>query len=144
MWTKGPKHKRKKTSIDTMIGANTEVVGDMRFNGCLLIEGTVKGNVVGQNDDGSVLSLTKGGRIEGEVMGPYLVLNGEVVGDVRGGQHVELAANARITGNVYYNLIEIAVGAEVNGKLVHTPESEDPSARHERIEALEASELIPD
>jgi len=140
MWAKGRKRKRKSTSIDTMIGANTEVLGDMRFNGCLLIEGSVKGNVVGQDDDSSVLSLTKGGRIEGEIMGPYLVLNGAVVGDVHGSQHVELAADARITGNVYYNLIEIAVGAEVNGKLVHTPESESQSVALEQIEALE----VPD
>lgn len=138
MWAKG--RKRKSTTIDTMIGPNTEVLGDMRFNGCLLIEGTVKGNVVGQDDGRSVLSLTEGGKIEGEVRGPYLVLNGEVVGDVRGSQHVELAANARITGNVYYNLIEMAVGAEVNGKLVHTPESEDEVAGINQIEALE----VPD
>ena len=33
----------------------------------------------------------------------------------------ELLSNAKIKGNVYYNLVELAVGAEVNGKLVHTP-----------------------
>lgn len=138
MWSKN--RKRKSTTIDTMIGPNTEVLGDMRFSGCLLVEGTVRGNVVGQEDGSSVLSLTEDGRIEGEVRGPYLVLNGEVVGDVRGSQHVELASKARITGNVYYNLIEMAVGAEVNGKLVHTHEAEDESAVLDQMEALE----VPD
>ena len=33
--------------------------------------------------------------------------------------------NAKIKGNVYYNLVELAVGAEVNGKLVHTPAKPD-------------------
>jgi cytoskeletal protein CcmA (bactofilin family) len=33
--------------------------------------------------------------------------------------HVELAAQARVHGNVYYSLIEMAMGAEVNGNLVH-------------------------
>ncbi len=138
MWKKD--RKRKSTTIDTMIGPNTEVLGDMRFNGCLLIEGTVKGNVVGEDDGSSVLSLTKGGRIEGEVKGPYLVLNGEVTGDVRASQHIEMAANARITGNVYYNLIEMAVGAEVNGKLVHTPESEEKPAAPDQADALALTE----
>lgn len=138
MWAKG--RKRKSTTIDTMIGPNTEVLGDMRFSGCLLVEGTIKGNVVGQDDGRSVLSLTDGGKIEGEVRGPYLVLNGEVVGDVHGSQHVELAANARITGNVYYNLIEMAVGAEVNGKLVHTPDSQNEAAEVDQFEALEVPE----
>ena len=29
-------------------------------------------------------------------------------------------------GNVYYNLIEMAIGAEINGKLVHQPEGQVP------------------
>ena len=61
------------------------------------------------------------GEIEGEVRSPYVVINGIVNGDVHGSRHVELLSNAKIKGNVYYNLVELAVGAEVNGKLVHTP-----------------------
>jgi len=34
-----------------------------------------------------------------------------------------LAALARVHGNVYYTLIEMAMGAEVNGKLLHEAES---------------------
>ncbi|MDH3412285.1 MAG: polymer-forming cytoskeletal protein, partial [Gammaproteobacteria bacterium] len=37
---------------------------------------------------------------------------------------IELAANSRITGNVYYQLIEMAMGAEVNGNLVHRGEQQ--------------------
>jgi cytoskeletal protein CcmA (bactofilin family) len=55
-----------------------------------------------------------------------IVLNGEVLGDVHAFEHIELAAAARVTGNVYYNLIEMAMGAEVNGSLVHRVEA--PSA----------------
>ena len=55
----------------------------------------------------------------------FVVLNGVVIGDVHGGEHVELASKARVAGNVYYNLIEMAVGAEVNGKLVHTQVADD-------------------
>ena len=138
MWSNN--RKRKSTTIDTMIGPKTEVMGDMRFSGCLLVEGTVKGNVVALDDGCSVLSLTEGGRIEGEVRGPYLILNGEVIGDVHGSQHVELAAKARVTGNVYYNLIEMAVGAEVNGKLVHTPDPEDEDIPLEGMETARAVE----
>jgi cytoskeletal protein CcmA (bactofilin family) len=46
-------------------------------------------------------------------------LSGEVIGDVYALKHIELAPNARVTGNVYYNLIEMAGGAEVNGSLIH-------------------------
>ena len=89
------------------------------------MEGAIRGNVVAENDGKSLLSLNENGRIEGEVKVPFVVINGAVVGDVHGGEHVELSSKARVTGNVYYNLIEMAIGAEVNGKLVHTPETEE-------------------
>ena len=57
---------------------------------------------------------------------PYIVLNGIVKGDVFASQRVELGPTARVTGNVYYNLIEMAIGAEINGKLVHQPEGQVP------------------
>ncbi len=51
-----------------------------------------------------------------------MVLNGTIIGNVQGSRHIELAAKARIQGNVYYSLIEVAIGAEVNGNLVHDKE----------------------
>jgi cytoskeletal protein CcmA (bactofilin family) len=49
-----------------------------------------------------------------------------VKGDVFAGQRVELGATARVIGNVYYNLIQMAEGAEINGKLIHQPEGQVP------------------
>ena len=49
-----------------------------------------------------------------------ILLNGTVVGDIYGSQRVELAEKARVDGTVYYNLLEMAMGAEVNGKLTHS------------------------
>ena len=101
-------------------------MGDVKFAGGLHVDGTVKGNVVSDDDPSSVLTLSETGTIEGDVRVPNVVLNGTVVGDVHAAQHIELAANARITGNVYYNLIEMAMGAEVNGNLVHATEELEP------------------
>lgn len=118
----GSKNKRKTSRIDTLVGQHTVVHGDLKFHGGLHIEGVVKGNVVADNDGSSMLQLSEHGMIEGEVNVPYIVLNGEVRGDVRSGVHVELLSKARVVGNVYYNLIEMAIGAEVNGNLVHSIE----------------------
>jgi len=136
MWGSG--NKRRTTRIDTLIGQHSEVVGDVRFTGGLHIDGTIKGNVMAENDGRSILSLSDQGTIEGEVKVPYVIINGVVIGDVHGGEHVELSAKARVTGNVYYNLIEMAVGAEVNGKLVHTMMSEEAPIALSHIDPLEA------
>ena len=57
---------------------------------------------------------------------PNIVINGKIVGDVHGSTRVELAPKSRIKGSVYYNLIEMAIGAEVNGALVHQPNDGKP------------------
>ena len=118
----GNRKRIRTTKIDTLIGRKSELLGDVRFSGGLHVDGTVKGNVVAEEDASSVLTLSDSGTIEGEVRVPNVVLNGTVIGDVHAKQHIELASNARITGNVYYSLIEMAMGAEVNGNLVHVAE----------------------
>jgi cytoskeletal protein CcmA (bactofilin family) len=116
------KYKNKKTTrIDSLIGQNTEIQGEVRFSGGVHIDGKIKGKVIGENDGTSLLSQSEHGEIEGEVRSPYIVINGIVNGDIHASRHVELLSNAKIKGNVYYNLVELSVGAEVNGKLVHTP-----------------------
>ena len=115
----GMKKGKKAARMDTLIGHRSEVIGDIKFSGGLHVEGTVKGNIISEDNDTSLLQLSESGTIEGELKVPFIKINGLVVGDVHGNEHVELAPKARIIGNVYYALIEIAVGAEVNGKLVH-------------------------
>ena len=113
---------RRHTVGDTLVGPNTKVSGDVTFAGGCHIDGTVRGNVSAEVDSNSALSVSEDGHIEGGVTVPYVVLHGIVRGDVFASQRVELGPTARVIGNVYYNLIEMAIGAEINGKLVHQPE----------------------
>ena len=78
-------------------------------------------------DDRAVLSISERGCVEGSVVVPHVVLNGTVKGDVRATERVELGPKARVIGNVQYKLIEMSIGAEVNGKLIH--ESEHAAAK---------------
>ena len=126
----GSSKKKRKIVANSLIGRDTDVRGDIVFNGGLHIDGTVKGNILAQDDSESVLTVSELGRIEGEVRVPDIVLNGTVEGDVYGSEHIELAAKARVQGNVYYNLIEVAMGAEVNGSLVHTKQAPVKALEH--------------
>lgn len=128
----------KSTKIDTLIGQNSELHGDVIFSGGLHVDGVIKGNVYAETDSGSILSVSERGLIEGEVRVPNIILNGSVNGDVHAAEHIELAENAKVTGNVYYRLIEMVRGAEVNGNLVHRGESAQdflPGPKHDKAEA---------
>ncbi|SDZ78874.1 MAG: polymer-forming cytoskeletal protein [Candidatus Thiothrix putei] len=115
--------KIRSAQIDTIIGKGTTIDGDLRFSGGLHVEGVIKGNLAADGDNATLI-LSEHGHIQGEVRVPSMVLNGAIDGDVFAGGKVELFEKARICGDVYYNLLEMAVGAEVNGKLVRQkPES---------------------
>ena len=118
--------KKPHTVVETLVGANTRISGDLHFSGGCHVDGTVNGSVTADPDSKSALSISEEGNIDGGVTVPYVVLNGIVRGDVFANQRVELGATARVIGNVYYNLIEMAIGAEINGKLVHQPEGQVP------------------
>lgn len=122
MFGSGNKTKRS-AEIDSLVGGNTKIAGDVFFTGGLHVDGLIEGNVIAESEN-SVLTTSEKGRINGNVTVHNIVLNGEVVGDVHALRHIELAPNARVTGNVYYNVIEMAMGAEVNGNLIHTTNGE--------------------
>ncbi|MDH4021382.1 MAG: polymer-forming cytoskeletal protein [Xanthomonadales bacterium] len=124
MLGQGKKSKSASTKVDTIIGQQTRIEGDVHFSGGLHIDGQVKGGVIAEADSTSVLTVSEHGSIEGDVRVPTVILNGKVTGDVRSAERIELAAKARVDGDVYYNLIEMAMGAAVNGSLVHNAETD--------------------
>jgi cytoskeletal protein CcmA (bactofilin family) len=58
-----------------------------------------------------------------------VIINGSVDGNVYSSRHLELASKARVQGNVFYSLVEMAAGAEVNGNLAHMAETDTPQGK---------------
>lgn len=119
----GQDNRRRHERLDSLIGEQTVIRGDLLFAGGLHVDGSVKGSVVALNDGDSTLVVSERGLIEGEVRVPHVTIDGVVIGDVYALDSVELAAQARISGNVFYRRLEVAVGAEVNGRLIHLEEA---------------------
>ncbi len=118
--------KSRHIAANTIVGLETRISGDVHFSGGLHVDGVVHGNVSADPDSEASLSLADGATIDGGVTVPYVLVEGIVKGDVFANKRVILGSTARVIGNVYYNLIEMAIGAEINGKLVHQPEGQVP------------------
>lgn len=108
----------------TLISQDTVVIGELHFTGTLDVEGLVQGNIVAQPDQDALVRVVGKGRVEGEIRVPNIIINGKVVGDVHSSKQLELAAKARVEGNVYYTTVEMAAGSEVNGSLTHVMDVE--------------------
>jgi cytoskeletal protein CcmA (bactofilin family) len=123
----------------TLISHDTVVVGELHFSGNLDVEGLVQGNVIAQPSKEALLRVVGKGRVEGDIRVPCVIINGEVRGNVYSSKHLELASKSRVQGNVFYTLVEMAAGAEVNGSLTHVV---DADAFAQRIGAG-AESLVP-
>ena len=119
MWSKNKSSQREGFAIDTLIGPDVVVRGDIEFSGGLYVEGRIVGKVLAAEGKPASLVLAEQGAIEGEVHAPVVVINGQLTGDVHATERVELAPKARVQGNVHYAVVEMSAGAQLTGRLVH-------------------------
>ncbi|KMQ73473.1 bactofilin family protein [Marinobacter subterrani] len=113
------KPRRPSGHFDTLVSSRTAIEGDVHFSGGLHVDGRIIGKVIADEGADAVLRVSEVGEVTGDINAPHVIINGTVNGDVYASAHLELAEKAAINGNVYYNLIEMAMGASVNGNLVH-------------------------
>lgn len=105
--------------IDTLIGANTSITGDIHFSGGLRVDGHVTGNIVSVDDEQSTLVLSNEGSIKGQIKAANVVINGTVIGPIDASGYLELQEKAKVFGDMKYSSIEIQLGASVDGKMIH-------------------------
>ncbi|MHB1284751.1 MAG: bactofilin family protein, partial [Metallibacterium scheffleri] len=117
----------------SLIAADTTVHGDITFSGTLHVCGCVIGNVRGDGE--ALFTLSAGGVIEGGVLAPQAVINGTLRGDIHATQHLQLAAAARVEGDVRYCSLEMAAGAQVNGRMLHDADAPKRLAAPDAAEA---------
>jgi cytoskeletal protein CcmA (bactofilin family) len=127
----------------TLISPGTTVRGDISFSGHLDIEGTVMGSIQAEPGQDAILRVVEGGKVAGEVKVPHAMVNGNIEGDIHATERLELAERAVVDGDVYYNLIEMAVGAKVNGGLRHTSNVSDDLAAKREAKAAETTPTTP-
>ncbi len=106
-------------AVETLVGPRAVIRGDVTFTGGLYVEGTIQGKVLAEDGSAAVITIADTGHVEGEVHAPVVVINGRMTGDVHAGERIELAANARVNGNIYYKVVEMAAGAMITGRLIH-------------------------
>ncbi len=114
--------KQGKTAIESLIGSKMSVEGDLMFAGGLRIDGTVKGNLVAQEEGQSMVVISEQGHIKGEVRAAHVIVSGTIDGPVTAYELLELQPSARVHGNVEYKALEMHPGAVVEGTLHHNGE----------------------
>ncbi len=102
-----------KKSVETFIGPSVRVEGDFTGEGDLIIEGTVVGNLVTNNN----LRIGPGAVVEAEIKAKNAFIAGKVKGNVTIKGKLELTSTAQIVGNVRTTVLSVESGGVINGQL---------------------------
>ncbi|MHC0052792.1 bactofilin family protein [Actibacterium sp. D379-3] len=95
----------------SVLSTDLTVTGNLRTTGDIQVEGTVEGDIRAH-----MLTVGEGATIKGEVVADDVVVNGRVVGRVRG-LKVRLTSTARVEGDIIHKTIAIESGAHFEGSV---------------------------
>jgi len=109
--------------VQCLIGRGIEFKGELSFTGGLHIDGRVIGSIKNQADSTGRITLSREGIVDGNVTTCDAEINGTVNGDIHATGCVVLHPHSHVSGDVYYERIEIRRGACINGKLIATHEN---------------------
>ena len=103
----------------TSIGENCSIDGDITFDKTIELHGKITGTVkIAENCTTAMLIIKKNGIVEGDVYGDEVVIEGEVIGNVTGKKKITIKSSSFVSGNVYYDILDMNGGATVNGNLI--------------------------
>ena len=101
----------KTDEITTILGKGSEFEGKLQFEGTLRIEGVYSGQIVSD----SVLIVGEGAKVDAEIDIGTIIINGQVTGNVRAKQGVEIRGAGRLQGNIHTPSLYIEKGVTFDG-----------------------------
>ena len=95
----------------SVLSSDLTVVGNLKTTGDIQVEGVVEGDIRAH-----LLTVGEGATIRGEIVADDIVVNGRVIGRVRG-LKVRLTSTARVEGDIIHKTIAIESGAHFEGSV---------------------------
>jgi cytoskeletal protein CcmA (bactofilin family) len=128
---------RQPVGFDTVLGANTTLLGELRSQADVRLDGTFEGTL---EIEGNVL-VGETGKINADIHARNVSVAGAVRGDISG-KKVQLLRTARVWGNINAAAITTEEGAFIDGKL--TMVEHDASTQSLEIPSLPAPKADDD
>lgn len=95
----------------SVLSSDLTITGNVRSSGDIQVEGTVDGDIRSQT-----LIVGDGATVKGEIVAEEVVVNGRVIGRLRG-LKVRLSTSARVEGDIVHKTIAIESGAHFEGSV---------------------------
>jgi cytoskeletal protein CcmA (bactofilin family) len=107
-------------SINTIIGPNTSLSGDIEAGGFTRIDGSIRGNV---KASGRVV-IGERARMKSNVSGTSITIGGVVYGNIIASESLVILSTALVIGDIITRRIQADEGCLIHGKVSVCPDEE--------------------
>ncbi len=104
---------RELSDVVSVIGPGMEIVGDIKCDGTVRVEGRVEGSIKATKS----VVVGSGGTVKGDIETQDVVVAGAVTGTVVGASRVELQETCRVEGDIRSRRVKLDEGGRVEGRL---------------------------
>jgi len=111
---------RSASSAPSILGRDITIIGEIRTDGDLQIDGRHEGNITASN-----ITIGEQGAISGEVKAKSVLVRGKVTGKINASL-VELAETANVQADIVQDKLTIANGAFFDGKCSRRKQAASP------------------
>jgi cytoskeletal protein CcmA (bactofilin family) len=98
---------------ESHISAGSSFKGEISGRAGARIAGELLGNIRSEG----LVRVEESGKVKGKIESPYVILEGELEGDIISARHVELRSRAKMRGNIKTALLAIADGSYFQGQI---------------------------
>ena len=128
---------RELSDVVSVIGPGMEIVGDIKCDGTVRVEGKVKGSIKATKS----VVIGKGGRVAGDIETQDVVVAGTVDGTVIGASRVELQETCKVKGDIRSRRVKLDEGGQVEGRLQMESDSTASSGSSDVARALAKGDI---
>jgi len=119
----------------TLIATDAELVGDITFSSQLVVNGVLRGSTSAE-EPGASMTVSPGGHVVGDIRAPVVLIHGKVDGTVYALEHLEIAEGAVIQGDLHYTVLQMHMGASVQGRLIHSLPEKTVPVEERKVEGI--------
>ena len=119
----------------TLIATDAELVGDITFSSQLVVNGVLRGSTSAE-EPGASMTVSPGGHVVGDIRAPVVLIHGKVDGTVYALEHLEIAEGAVIQGDLHYTVLQMHMGASVQGRLMHSVPEKTVPVEERKVEGI--------
>ncbi len=115
----------------TRIAPSIQISGQIRGNADFIVHGRIEGSI---HLDGGLLTVAKGGRVDGDVSARAIHVEGRIEGDLQATQTIVVRRTGRVRGSITAPSVALNFGCTCSGAIdAHVAEKSAPVTRDAKI-----------